>query len=170
MIEITVSPKTLSDIRTLITKLRTLKRRMNNRTQLMTEAKRNQTRVWLRNFDGEGGRYGDWPALSDAALEDRADRGYPPGPILRRSGKLRGIVSRQSYAGQVTRDAVHWDFVNEGGDSGDGGYPLTHHFGMSSGRWNVPARPIWGLNEKDARNLERTAKRWLDAILAEVFG
>ena len=165
MLRFEVDPSTIADIDALIAKVQLAKAKSRKRKTLMTEVRRRQARAWLRNFDAEGGRYGGWEALSPRTVRNRKWMGYGPGPKLKRSLKLRNIVSNQSYRGIVDDSAVTWDFVNTGSGSDQGGYPLYHTLGTK----HIPPRVFWWLNEKDTVSAKNAGREWLNTLIEEVF-
>lgn len=45
------------------------------------------------NFASESAAGEAWEPLAESTLEDRARKGFPPGPILRRTGELKAAAS-----------------------------------------------------------------------------
>ena len=89
-----------------------------------------------RNFKSEGFAGQRWQALKPRTLADRAAKGFPPGPILYRTGKLS-----RSYSIQVKGNIVVWDWRTP--------YASTHQWGVLAA--HLPARPfILGLGATPA--------------------
>lgn len=109
---------------------------LRNRVYRPESALREVTNVMMdatqQRFDREGP---NWAPLTQYTIERRRAKGYPAGPILTMTGKMRGRI-RQAVNKGV---AMLLDFSP---------YGHQHH----TGRWNMPARRffVWddGLIEK----------------------
>jgi len=90
-----------------------------------------------------------WEPLAPATVDDRVRRGYPPAPILTRSGRLR-----RSYAGGAEHrlHATH-DTLEFGSDVD---YAAFHQTGTRA----MPARRVH-ISEVGKREVVRVIQRWL---------
>lgn len=83
------------------------------------------------NFDTESYSGAPWQPLKPRTIADRKAKGFPPGPILYRTGKLKNnnII-------QQTAEGCIWDWKTP--------YASSHQFGVPAN--HLPARPyITGL-------------------------
>jgi len=131
--------------------------------------KNKQAERWTENFRKEGAIYGQWAALSPYTISQRVGLGYPPGPILFRSGLIFTSFARQNKAGRVSPFGIIWQFENE-----PPAYPAFHHRGgyirSKSGHVSiVPPRILWETDEQDAKNAHDIMEKWVDSIINRYF-
>ena len=55
-----------------------------------------------RTFEAEG-RPAKWKPLSPYTIQDRAEQGFPPGPILVRTGKLKKSLTQPGATGSIQK-------------------------------------------------------------------
>lgn len=168
MLKIEIGPTTKRDIEKLKKALQTLYDRLLNRSEPLRKIKRRQISRWARNFDSQGRIYGQWPALSPTwTIPERGRLGFGPGPILVREGKLRSHFVRSNEDGEVTNQAIQWNFRNK-----PDAYIVTHHLGMPNpipGRRRIPPRPLWDLDPEDEDAAQKIMDEWVDRIIKRYF-
>jgi phage virion morphogenesis protein len=152
-----------------------LKRRINNRRDLMVSIAETMRVAVLKNFETEGSRLGKpWQRLSHKTIKQREKKGYWPGKILQRTGQLkRSILSSygDDYA-QVSTNLIYAAIQNYGGiihrsslktylrkkrEGKEAKKPGRNK--MSSIR--IPARPFMKLNDQD---LEKIKSKIINAL------
>jgi hypothetical protein len=88
------------------------------------------------NFDSESAAGDVWDPLKPRTLADRADKGFPPGPILYRTGQLRAVAT-----------AVH----GHGSDWAEVGAPDDHPYASahagSGSHDHVPLRDFLAVDD-----------------------
>lgn len=106
-----------------------------------------------RNFKAEG-RPSRWANLAPETIKDRQRRGYPPGPILQRSGALMASLTQPGAARQIFR---------AGPKSLQLGsrlvYANTHQFGDPSR--NIPKRIMMLVQSQDRSQISRIINTYL---------
>lgn len=125
-----------------------------------------------KNFDSEGRP--SWPALSDATIEQREREGYGAGPILDRTGSLRGVATSQSIweideeKAQVTDlpQDVWYGKVHQRGavfTALGGRSPLRAIASVRSGASSgvIPERPFLMLQEEDVEKIQEVFIDWI---------
>jgi phage gpG-like protein len=128
-----------------------------------------------KNFDYEGRP--KWTALSGATIERRMIEGYGPGPILARSGNLRGVATQLSiwtidrekalvtdipssaWYGKVHQAGATFSFSSGAGAGVK--YLGRVVGGASGGQGKIPARPFLMIQDQDIPKIERVFDRWL---------
>ena len=167
MIEITLG-KTLQTIENLRRSAQAFLHAMQDRREVLEKIKRRQISRWARNFDTQGSIYGPWPALSPSwTIPERRSEGYGAGPKLIRDGYLRAHFVRSNNEGQVTNQAVQWNFQNK-----YDAWIVTHHEGMPNplpNRKPIPARPLWDLDPEDEDAMVKIMDDWVDDIVKRYF-
>lgn len=100
-----------------------------------------------RTFEAEG-RPRKWKPLQRMTILDRARKGYPPGPILRRTDTLMN---------SLTQDGAAYEFHKVGARSVQRGskvvYFRTHQYGYP--QRNVPARVMLVLERQDVAQMRK---------------
>lgn len=109
-------------------------------TPAMERAEKTIEQAIARRFGEQSDGESPWAPLAPRTLEDRARKGYAPGPILQRSGTLRD--SMKSSHGR--------DFA-ESGPSEDVSYARYHVEGTGT----MPARNYLALNNDEMDAIER---------------
>lgn len=96
-----------------------------------------------RNFQAEG-RPIRWPPLADRTIDDRILHGFGPGPILVRTGALKGGFKADwgPKSFRVTNDQDHFWYHQIGGD-------------------NLPQRMMVVLHDRDKAEFTRLYRRHL---------
>jgi phage gpG-like protein len=128
----TKSQSLLRRLTKMITELRNPKRFLEGAVEIMKKAKD-------RQFDTEGRETEtarEWPELAQKTLEDRFKKGFPPGPILQRTGRLKKDWSK-ALSGNIGSLKSNTPYVN------------THQFG----EWIVPQRKIGEFKQKDREKI-----------------
>jgi len=114
-----------------------------------------------KNFDRQG-RPAKWPPLAPATIAIRNRQGYPSGPILQRSRKLKNaalakarwqVDAANGRAGYGNFPARAW---YAGLMQGGGDYP---EFPMAMSR--IPSRPFAVMQEEDFVESEKIFRSWL---------
>ena len=154
--------------------------KLEDRSDIMEKMKKRQVRRWETNFNTQGSIYGRWAPLSQFTISRRTiARGITP---LRDRNTLYPHFTAMNEAGEVSNDAVNWNFRNKGRDGSFGGAQniLTQHFGLRDNRGRplgpnvpmgpVPARTLWDFNEKDEDAGEKMLDQWVTRILNQFFG
>lgn len=154
-----------------VTGLRELRRKLvltraalRNRQKPHREIKEQQVLRWQRNYTSVGGEYGGW-ASGPGAFSGNVH-------TLWASGGTFASAMRQAWAGQVTSEQTHWDFVNTGGGVRGGAYPVSHHTGYPNpilGLAPIPAREIWPLDGQDEQRAEQIMDKYVDEVVARYF-
>lgn len=85
------------------------------------------TQEAMRNFGTESYGGQKWQPLKPRTLADRAAKGFPPAPILYRTGKLKNTRNIE-----MKSDCVNWHWPTD--------YASAHQFGVPSS--HLPARPF----------------------------
>jgi phage gpG-like protein len=106
------------------------------------------------NFDAEG-RPDTWEELTPETIMMRDYEGYPEGPILERSGRLRKAATA----------LARWRFTREeavGGEEwpGTAWYAPLHDQGFSTTHVEVPARPFMLIHLEDEDRIEEVFYEW----------
>ena len=97
----------------------------------------------LYNFDHQGQTVGDpWPPLKPSTVEDRRRKGFPPGPPLLRTGRLRNLVSNPVL--DYRQNQIHIEVQDD---------IAAYH---QNGTNRMPARPPVALSEEQIDNLEQS--------------
>lgn len=111
------------------------------------------------NFRTEGaaGR-GRWAPLKPRTLADRRRRGYPPGPILTRSGALREHVL--GTPAKITRAGTAVELRIAPGRVVDG-VPKYRALARGYGPGNLPARPMVAVGPAEAVKITSAISREL---------
>lgn len=149
--------------------LELLKKKLNNKNELMVSIAETMRVAILKNFETQGSRIGKpWQRLSHQTIKQREKLGYWPGKILQRRGQLkRSIVSSygEDYA-QVSTNLIYAAIQNYGGvihrsslktylrkkiSRKDAKSPRNNK--MSSIR--IPARPFMKLNDQDIEKIKQ---------------
>jgi len=135
------------------------RRALLNLGPLWDRFKPEMSRIQEERFSTEG--YGDWPALADATLRDRARRGFAAGPILQRTRNLKDSLVDPVRAAQTTARTMTW-----GTDVPHAGY---HQDGGSiAGR--PPQRVVLEIRADDRRRLETQMVSWVNDVAARTWG
>jgi hypothetical protein len=116
---------------------------------------------FLDNFIQESSAGMKWAALTPFTLHQRSALGYPPGPILVRSGDYRS-----SWITEGEASHVHDLTTRQGGWTLDEG--SSHEFAEEHelGRANMPARPVRFLSAEAEENLRQAVDRALFQALS----
>lgn len=135
------------------------RRQLLNLTPLWDRFKPVMSQIQAERFDTEG--HGEWPALADATLRDRARHGYGPGPILHREGNLRDSLVDPNRAAQTGPRHMTW------------GTNVDHaHWHQDGG--TIPGRPpqrvILDIRPEDKRRLEHQMVTWINQVAARTWG
>jgi phage gpG-like protein len=131
------------------------RRKLEDLIPLWTMFKPEMERIEAERFDAEG--YG-WAPLAPATLEDRARQGFPPGPILHRTGELRDSLVNPARAADMTPDTLTW-----GSDVEYAGY-------HQDGTPRMPQRKVIDIRVEDRRALERQMIRWINEVSRSTWG
>lgn len=166
MIKLIYSAKTFQSLGRLVKKLQRTQHALERRSKAHKAIMQRQITRWDKNFGAEGAEYGSqWAALSeDWTVEERGSSS----PILVRSGDLHRSFVGQNAAGVVTDDAVKWSFHNAYPP-----YPLSHHTGYPnpiSNRADIPARPLWQLDNKDEEAAREELDKFIKMQIKQNFG
>lgn len=169
MLKFTIPAATYRSIDTAIRALQNLRDGLSNRSLPLSRIKTYMVGAWNTNFTSGGGMYGDWDELEqDWTVLDRIDLGYSgETPILVRDGTLRDHFSGQANDGEVSIDALQWNFF-----SVPGAWLMTHHFGMPNplpDRDPIPPRPIFGINDEQEEHMVDVMEEWVDRIIARYY-
>lgn len=108
-----------------------------------------------KNFS-QGGS--NWKPLSPSTISDRLRKGYNSGPILVRTGNLKDEVT--SLRGKVTTASkevrMEW-----GIDQIRAGKEKAKFFTHQKGRGNIPARPMIGFQDIDAKRIGTSLRNFI---------
>ena len=144
---------------------------LENREAAMQEIKKHMTDRWKVNFTSEGEIYGKWKGLSTTwTIPDRMDKGYGSGPILVRTGRLFQSFVTANDAGEVTNQAITWNFMNtgnRGGETGEGWF-VAQHLGYPNprtGHQPIPPRVLWDINEDDENAIQEIMDNYVNSII-----
>ena len=111
---------------------------------------------------GAQGR-GAWPKLSPVTLEERRRLGFPPGPILVRTGALRAHVL--NTPARITRGTGFVELRIEP-DRNVAGVPKYRALAKGNPATNLPARPMVAIGPAQARKVTSSIQRALRARAA----
>lgn len=128
-----------------------LSRRISNATPAMERSRDIAAKAIEENFDAESAAGEAWEPLADATVEDRAAKGFEPGPILDRTGDLR----RAATAHQAVGD----DFAEVGLEEG---HPYGHFHVSSRARTRIPLRDFLAVSEAKRDEIERAIVEYLE--------
>jgi phage gpG-like protein len=112
-----------------------------------------------KNFASEGRP--KWQALAGETLEDRANKGFSPGPVLTRTGNLRDELT--SLRGKVTSN-FNSAMMSWGIDQLRGEEKLkfgVHQSGKGKSGQFIPARPMLGFQPEDGKKLVKDLRDWI---------
>ncbi len=104
-----------------------------------------------RNFAAEG-RPKSWAALAPITIADRQRKGYPAGPILVRSGRLKDSLTKPGAPGQVLRIGPR--SIRYGSSVK---YYRYHQYGTR----NMPARKMMLLQRQDGSQISRIINTYI---------
>lgn len=107
--------------------------------------------VVARNFEAEG-RPKRWAALAPSTVQDRIRKGYGPGPILERTGKLKRSLTERGATGNILR--IGPKSLKYGSSVK---YFVYHQYGTST----MPARKMMVAQRQDNSQLSRIANTYL---------
>lgn len=111
-----------------------------------------------QQFATEG--HGDWPALADSTIRQKAALGFPPDPLIR-TGALRRSLTDPGQAARTTPRSMTWGT--------DVAYAHWHQDGGSiPGR--PPQRKVIDLTVEDRRRFEREMLSWVNQLAARTWG
>lgn len=110
------------------------------------------------NFREQTSGYGGWAALAPSTLRDRRRRGYPPGPILTRSGALREHVL--GTPARITRSGNVYELRIAPSPS-VGGVPKYRALAKGYSPNNLPARPMVSIRPEHANAVASAISRYM---------
>jgi hypothetical protein len=149
-------------------------RDLNDRSKPLNKIKQKQITRWSHNFAKQGTEYGSrWDDLSPATIQSRE---RPSAPMLVQTGSLFQHFTKLNKGGVVSDTNVKWIMTNAEGEHGGAANILYHHFGGENHGWyfgslsDVPARPMWDMDEQDAESAKEELAKWMDGILLKYFG
>ena len=170
LIDVTISANSIKGLKADQLALMKIKNALENREAVMQQIKGHMIERWATNLTSEGAIYGKWKSLSNTwTIPDRLDKGFGAGPILVRSGRLFTSFMNANKAGEITNQAVTWNFTNTGGhgsETGEGWF-VAHHLGYPNPLPNhgpIPPRILWDVNADD----EAAIQEILDNYVTEV--
>lgn len=105
--------------------------------------------------EGQAGR-GSWASLAPSTLEDRARKGFPPGPILFRTGALRRHVL--SAPARITRKGDTVELRIRPDNNVDG---VPKYSALALGTSRIPARPMVTVGPAQAAKVTSSIQRAL---------
>lgn len=131
--------------------------------------------VWARSFAGQGSYVGGWAALAEHTIEQRRAQGFPPGPIMLRSGSLRDMATRffnparegrgsstSNYGSQTVTTVATLTLSKDGtATMGLSGKKVANQKGHGA----VPARPFWFTDATTSRAAREGAIEWFKGEL-----
>lgn len=135
------------------------RRELENLHPLWELFKPTMSRIERERFESEG--HGEWPALADSTIRDRAIHGFGAGPILHRTGDLEDSLVDPNRAANVGRMQMTW------------GTNVSHaHWHQDGGTvaGRPPQRVILDLRTEDRRMLERDQVRFINEAAARTWG
>lgn len=110
-------------------------------------------------FTSEGARgRGRWQPLTASTLADRRRKGYPPGPILVRSGKLRDHVLNTPAVIRRTGREVSLTIKPTPTVAGTG-RPYYRVQALGGGRSSIPSRPMVAIGSSSATKVSAAVSR-----------
>lgn len=149
--------------------LELLKKKLNNKNNLMVSIAETMRVAILKNFETQGSRIGKpWQRLSPLTIKQREKKGYWPGKILQRTGQLKkSIISSygEDYA-QVSTNLIYAAIQNYGGvihrsslktylrkkrEGKDAKKPGNNKMSII----RIPARPFMKLNDQDIEKIKQ---------------
>jgi hypothetical protein len=146
-----------------------------DRTTPLQKIKKRQAQQWKVNFDRNGALYTKWAPLALYTKQHRI-RGTGTKPLLE-TGALLAHFKFLNENGEVTNDAINWNFYNSKGFQGGGAqHILDQHEGISPNKGglglfrDVPARPLWEFNADDREAAEEILFDWVNVIMDRYFG
>lgn len=161
------------DLQKYLSRAQRAKEALSNRSKPLADIKKKQIARWAQNFTGQGSLYGGWAGLSnDWTIPERVAEGFGSGPILVRQGTLLAHFVEQNEAGEISNDAINWEFSNKGSSRGYAGATVSMQTGYPNplpGRAGIPARILWDLNATDEENGRKILEKWVDRIIAKYF-
>lgn len=111
--------------------------RLNNLTPAMSEARDLLVAQVEENFASESAAGEGWEYLKDSTLRDRARKGFPPAPILERTGNLKAAATGHREVGI--------DYAEVGLQEG---HPYGHFHIASGSRDLIPLRDFLAVSEE----------------------
>ena len=126
------------------------------------------------NFTTQGSIYGQWEPLRESTIARRIP-GSGVTPLVE-TGGLIAHFTNMNEQGQVTNEAVTWNFQNRGGFSGGAQHIMEQHFGINPNKGlggklgPVPARVLWDLNDDDREAAEDIMFDWVNRVVDRYFG
>lgn len=135
-----------------------LRRGLLNLGPLWDRFEREMSAIQAERFASEG--YGEWPALAESTLADRARRGFAAGPILQRTRTLRDSLVDPAQASRTTPRTMTWGT--------DVDYAILHQDPPTPGR--PPQRTVLDLRVEDRRRLETQMVSWVNDLAARTWG
>lgn len=103
---------------------------------------------------------GKWQPLKESTKRIRVSKGFPPGPINVRTGRLREFVFTNN--GQVMYDGLGTNLAWPDGPHDNG--ELAHSYRTAqagSTRWGTPARPVVDMGFEDFVIMNALLGGWL---------
>jgi len=135
------------------------RRALLNLGPLWDRFKSEMSKIEEERFSSEG--YGEWDALADSTLRERARLGFGAGPILQRTRNLMDSLVDPARAAQTTARTMSW--------GSDVSYAGFHQDGGSiAGR--PPQRVVLEIRAEDRRRLETQMVSWVNEVAARTWG
>lgn len=137
---------------------------MNALPQALTDALPSIRAAHRRNFTTEGasGR-GRWAPLAPSTILERARLGYPPGPILKRTGALQRHVLSTPAVVRRTRGGAELRIAPANTVAGIPKYRTLALGGRTPTGGRVPGRPMVTIGPEGAKRITSAISRSLRA-------